>query len=124
MLTLARPNLKLQFDIYHRQIIHGDVMRGLEAMMPIIGHVQIAAVPARNEPGTGELDDKYVFRLLDRLGYRGFVGCEYRPAGKTLDGLGWRRGLAPPVEAAMLLGCIADDLTGATDVALMLSRRA
>jgi len=92
---LARPNLKLQFDIYHRQIIHGDVIRGLEAMMPIIGHIQVASVPERHEPGSGELDDARVFGVLDRLGYGGFVGCEYRPAGKTLDGLGWfpgRRG--------------------------------
>lgn len=86
---LARPNLKLQFDIFHRQIIHGDVIRGLEAMMPIIGHVQTAAVPDRNEPGTGELDDARVFAALDRLGYTGFVGCEYNPKGKTVDGLGW-----------------------------------
>ena len=88
---LARPNLKLQFDIYHRQIIHGDVIRGLEAMMPIIGHIQTASVPERHEPGTGELDDARVFGVLDRLGYDGFVGCEYVPAGKTLDGLGWFR---------------------------------
>ena len=88
---LARPNLKLQFDIYHRQIIHGDVIRGLEAMMPIIGHIQTASVPERHEPGTGELDDTRVFGVLDRLGYDGFVGCEYNPAGKTLDGLGWFR---------------------------------
>lgn len=89
---LNRSNLKLQFDIYHRQIIHGDVTRGLEAMMPIIGHIQTASVPERNEPGTGELDDARIFALLDRLGYGGFVGCEYRPRGKTLDGLSW---LAP-----------------------------
>ena len=86
---LDRPNLKLQFDIYHRQIIHGDVIRGLEAMLPIIGHIQVASVPHRHEPCSGELDDAYVFRALDRLGYGGFVGCEYRPKGKTLDGLGW-----------------------------------
>jgi hydroxypyruvate isomerase len=84
-----RPNLKLQFDIYHRQIIHGDVIRGLEAMMPIIGHIQTASVPGRNEPGTGELDDARVFATLDRLGYKGFVGCEYRPAGETKAGLAW-----------------------------------
>ncbi|MEW6639297.1 MAG: 2-oxo-tetronate isomerase [Pseudomonadota bacterium] len=86
---LARPNLKLQFDIYHRQIIHGDVIRGLEAMMPIIGHIQVASVPERHEPCSGELDDARVFGVLDRLGYAGFVGCEYRPAGNTLEGLGW-----------------------------------
>jgi hydroxypyruvate isomerase len=86
---LGLPRLKLQYDIYHRQILHGDVVKSLEAMMPIIGHVQIASVPARNEPGTGELNDDFVFRRLDDLGYAGFVGCEYRPAGKTLNGLSW-----------------------------------
>ena len=86
---LAWPNLKLQFDIYHRQIMHGDIIRGLEAAFDIVGHVQIASVPGRNEPGTGELDDARIFAALDRLGYDGFVGCEYRPAGRTLDGLAW-----------------------------------
>jgi hydroxypyruvate isomerase len=86
---LGLPGLKLQYDIYHRQILHGDVVKSLEALMPIIGHVQIASVPMRHEPGTGELNDDFVFRRLDELGYAGFVGCEYRPAGKTLDGLTW-----------------------------------
>jgi hydroxypyruvate isomerase len=87
--SIGLPNLKLQYDIYHRQILHGDVMKSLEALLPVIGHIQIASVPARNEPGTGELDDERVFRHLDAIGYSGFVGCEYRPAGKTLDGLSW-----------------------------------
>lgn len=86
---LALPNLKLQFDIYHRQILHGDVIRGVEAAIDIVGHVQIASVPERQEPGTGELADDRIFKTLDRLGYAGFVGCEYRPAGGTLDGLSW-----------------------------------
>lgn len=86
---LGAANLKLQFDIYHRQIIHGDVLTGLKTLMPIIGHVQIAAVPLRNEPGTGELDDLRILTALDALGYNGFVGCEYRPAGGTVAGLGW-----------------------------------
>lgn len=86
---LGRPNLKLQFDIYHRQILRGDVINGLEELMPLIGHVQVASVPGRNEPGTGELDDFAVFAALDRLGYQGFVGCEYRPLGRTEEGLGW-----------------------------------
>ncbi|MBC7282305.1 2-oxo-tetronate isomerase [Hoeflea sp.] len=86
---LGRENIKLQFDIYHRQILCGDVIRGLEDLLPIIGHVQIASVPHRNEPGLGELDDFRVLRALDDLGYQGFVGCEYRPSGATLDGLGW-----------------------------------
>ncbi|MGL4488659.1 MAG: 2-oxo-tetronate isomerase [Rhizobiaceae bacterium] len=88
---LDLPNLKLQFDIYHRQIIHGDVLTGLRQMMPMIGHVQIASVPDRNEPGSGELDDFAVLRALDSLGYPGYVGCEYRPANGTVEGLGWMR---------------------------------
>ena len=88
---LGLPNLKLQYDIYHRQILHGDVMKSLEALLPVTGHVQTASVPKRNEPGTGELDDWRIFRHLDALGYDGYVGCEYRPAGKTLDGLGWMK---------------------------------
>lgn len=83
------PNLKLQFDIYHRQRMRGAVIDGLQAMMPIIGHVQVASTPGRHEPGAGELDDFHVFRALDALGYGGFVGCEYRPAAGTLEGLGW-----------------------------------
>jgi hydroxypyruvate isomerase len=88
-----RPNLKLQFDIYHRQILHGDVVRGLETLMPITGHIQIASVPQRAEPMSGELDDRLVLKTIDRLGYDGFVGCEYRPANGTLAGLGWMRQL-------------------------------
>ena len=65
-------------------------MKSLEQMLPMIGHVQIAAVPHRHEPTTGELDDMRVLTHLDHLGYSGFVGLEYRPAGKTLDGLIWR----------------------------------
>lgn len=90
---LALPNLGLQFDIYHRQILHGDVSRALERLLPIIRHVQIAAVPQRHEPGTGELDDFRLLRLLDGLGYDGFVGCEYRPAGETVAGLDWMKRL-------------------------------
>ena len=86
---LALPNLKLQYDIYHRQILHGDVTNSLEKSLPMTGHIQIASVPNRQEPGTGELDDHRVFQHLDHLGYNGFIGCEYRPAEGTLAGLGW-----------------------------------
>jgi len=89
---LGHANLKLQFDIYHRQIIHGDVLMGLRALMPMVGHIQIASVPRRNEPGTGELNDEMIFSEIDALGYTGFVGCEYRPANGTLEGLGWLNG--------------------------------
>jgi 2-dehydrotetronate isomerase len=86
---LAHPHVRLQFDIYHRQIMHGDVLKGLEELMPITAHVQVASVPKRNEPGTGELDDFRIFSALDELGYQGYVGCEYRPAEETVAGLGW-----------------------------------
>jgi hydroxypyruvate isomerase len=86
---LKIPNLKLQFDIYHCQIIHGDVTMRLREMMPIIGHIQIASIPSRNEPDGEELNYPFLFAELDRLGYAGFVGCEYNPRGKTTDGLAW-----------------------------------
>ena len=86
---LKIPNLKLQFDIFHCQILHGDVTMRLREMMPITGHVQIASVPLRNEPDGEELNFPFLFDELDRLGYKGFVGCEYNPRGKTTDGLGW-----------------------------------
>lgn len=86
---LQIPNLKLQFDVYHCQILHGDVTMRLREMMPIIGHVQIASVPSRHEPDGEELNYPFLFDELDRLGYAGFVGAEYRPRGTTLDGLGW-----------------------------------
>jgi hydroxypyruvate isomerase len=86
---VGSPRLKLQYDIYHRQILHGDVLTSLEAMLPIVGHVQIACVPGRNEPGGGELDDDRILNRLDALGYGGYVGCEYHPAKGTLAGLGW-----------------------------------
>src|SRR5436853_563217 len=82
-------DLKLQFDIYHCQIIHGDVTMRLREAMPIIGHIQIASVPSRNEPDGEELNYPFLFGELDRLGYSGFVGCEYNPRGRTTDGLGW-----------------------------------
>ena len=87
--ALQIPNLKLQFDIYHCQIIHGDVTMRLREMMPIIGHIQIASIPSRNEPDGEELNYPFLFAELDRLGYKGFVGCEYNPRGKTIDGLAW-----------------------------------
>jgi len=91
IVELKIPNLKLQFDIYHCQIIHGDVTMRLREMMPITGHIQIASIPSRNEPDGEELNYTFLFDELDRLGYGGFVGCEYNPRGKTTDGLGWFR---------------------------------
>jgi hydroxypyruvate isomerase len=89
IVELKIPNLKLQFDIYHCQIIHGDVTMRLREMMPVIGHIQIASIPSRHEPDGEELNYPFLFDELDRLGYKGFVGCEYNPRGKTADGLGW-----------------------------------
>ena len=86
---LGAPNLKLQFDLYHCQIIHGDVTTRLRRMLPITGHVQVASVPSRHEPDGEELSYPFLFAELDRLGYDGFVGLEYRPRAGTLDGLGW-----------------------------------
>ncbi len=93
---VGAANLALQFDVYHAQIMVGDVSRRIERLFPRIGHVQIAGVPERHEPDTGEVNYPAVFRLLDRLGYAGWVGCEYRPArgaspGGTSAGLGWLR---------------------------------
>lgn len=81
----------LQFDVYHCQVTEGDITKRMELHMPVIAHIQIADVPARNEPGTGEIAWGYVFRRMDELGYAGWVGCEYRPAGETVAGLGWRK---------------------------------
>ncbi|MBB1251337.1 hydroxypyruvate isomerase family protein [Rhizobium sp. G21] len=86
---IGHPCLRLQFDIYHRQILHGDVLTGLRSLFPLIGHIQTAAVPHRGEPGSGELDDARIFRELDALGYEGYVGCEYRPMAGTTAGLKW-----------------------------------
>jgi hydroxypyruvate isomerase len=87
--TLDADNVRLQFDIYHRQILRGDVTVGLREALPQIGHIQIASIPARNEPDQGELSLPHLFATLEELGYSGWIGCEYRPAGRTEDGLGW-----------------------------------
>lgn len=91
---LGMPNLKLQFDLYHRQIMHGDLTIALRRMLPIIGHIQVASVPERHEPEGGEVNWPFLFEDLDRLAYPGFVGCEYRPRAGTREGLGWFRSFA------------------------------
>jgi hydroxypyruvate isomerase len=83
------PNVLVQMDFYHAQISEGDLATTLRNHIDAIGHVQIASVPARNEPDDGEVNYPFLFRLLDELGYAGWVGCEYRPRGRTEDGLGW-----------------------------------
>jgi hydroxypyruvate isomerase len=88
---VERANVRMQFDVYHQQIMGGDLTRRIERHLPLIGHVQVAAVPSRAEPDEGEVNCPAVLAALDRLGYAGFVGCEYVPRGRTEDGLVWAR---------------------------------
>jgi len=94
MREVGAPNLKMQMDCYHMQIMEGDLAVKLKKYAAHCAHVQVAGVPERHEPDTGEVRYPYLFELMDTLGYDGWVGCEYRPAGKTVDGLGWFRSLA------------------------------
>jgi hydroxypyruvate isomerase len=86
---VGEPNVKLQYDVYHMQIMEGDIARTLERELARIGHVQIADNPGRHEPGTGEINYPFLFGWLDRIGYTGWVSAEYIPAGDTVEGLGW-----------------------------------
>jgi hydroxypyruvate isomerase len=88
---VGQANVKMQFDFYHAQIVGGDLIRRLEKFMPVIGHLQCAAVPSRHEPDEGEINYPAVFEMVDRLGYLGWIGAEYRPRGCTEDGLAWAR---------------------------------
>lgn len=87
--ALGRSNVKVMFDCYHAQISEGDLTRRIEALLPLIGHIQIAGVPARGEPDQGEVAYDRLLRAVDAMGYRGFVGAEYHPQGTVEDGLGW-----------------------------------
>jgi len=86
---IGAANLKVQMDFYHAQIVEGDLSMTFKKYFDGIGHVQIASVPARHEPDEGEVDYRHIFKMLDDAGYAGWVGCEYRPRGKTEDGLIW-----------------------------------
>ena len=86
---LGLANLRVQMDLYHAQIMEGDIATKIRRWLPHIGHIQVAGVPGRHEPDTGELNYEYLFRLLDELKYDGWVGCEYRPAQSTTAGLAW-----------------------------------
>jgi hydroxypyruvate isomerase len=90
---LALTNVKLQFDVFHVAIAEGDVLTKPAAHMPIIGNVQIAAVPSRAEPDEGEIHYPAIFSALERLGYQGWVGCEYVPRGKVEEGLKWMKAM-------------------------------
>ncbi len=87
--AVDRTNVRIQFDFYHCQVSEGDVSRHFTEQLPWIGHVQISDNPGRHEPGTGEINHDWIFDLVDRSGYRGWVGAEYTPAGTTQEGLGW-----------------------------------
>lgn len=91
---VGADNVFLQYDIYHAQRMEGELAATLQKYFPQIRHVQLADNPGRNEPGTGEINYPFLFALLDRLGYDGWIGCEYKPAGTTEAGLGWRQQLA------------------------------
>jgi hydroxypyruvate isomerase len=84
------PNLLLQYDIYHMQRMEGELANTLRANLPLIGHIQLADVPGRHEPGTGEINFPFLCKHLDAIGYTGWVGCEYTPLGDTVAGLAWR----------------------------------
>ncbi|XP_060087630.1 putative hydroxypyruvate isomerase [Heteronotia binoei] len=89
---VGSPHLKLQLDIFHCQIMDGNLTWNLETYFPILGHIQIAQVPARHEPDSpGELDFLYLFQLLESMGYSDYIGCEYAPRGDTVKGLDWLR---------------------------------
>jgi hydroxypyruvate isomerase len=85
------PNLRFQYDIYHMQIMEGDLAPTIEKNLSKIGHMQLADTPGRHEPGSGEINYPFLFQHIDKIGYQGWIGCEYRPAGKTEDGLSWAK---------------------------------
>ena len=82
-------NLYVQYDIYHMQVMEGDLAMTIEKNLPQIAHIQLADNPGRHEPGTGEIDYDFLFAFLDRIGYSGWIGCEYKPATTTDAGLSW-----------------------------------
>jgi len=88
---VGSDNLWLQYDIYHMQIMEGNLARTIEANLPRIGHMQLADNPGRHEPGTGEINYPFLFDWIDRIGYQGWIGCEYNPKAGTVEGLAWAK---------------------------------
>lgn len=86
---VAHPNLFIMYDVYHMQIMEGNLTSTIKKYIDKIEHIQIADVPGRHEPGTGEINYPNLFKFIEEAGYTGFIGCEYRPLGRTEEGLGW-----------------------------------
>ena len=87
----GHPNIKLQYDIYHMQRMEGELTATISTLLPLIGHIQIADNPGRHEPGSGEINYEFLFQHLRNVNYENWIGCEYRPRGKTEDSLGWMK---------------------------------
>lgn len=92
---VGASNLRLQYDVYHMQRMEGELAATIERKLARIGHIQISDNPGRHEPGSGEINFAFLFRHLQRIGYQGWIGCEYNPVGDTTLGLGWRERLLP-----------------------------
>ncbi|HEY6134601.1 MAG TPA: hydroxypyruvate isomerase [Rubrivivax sp.] len=90
---VGADNAFVQYDIYHAQRMEGELAATVQKYLPRIGHIQLADNPGRNEPGSGEINWRFLFAHLDRIGYAGWIGCEYKPAAGTEAGLGWRQQL-------------------------------
>jgi len=88
---VGSDNLKLQYDIYHMQIMEGDLTPTIQANLNVIQHMQLADNPGRHEPGTGEINYPFLFDAIEKMGYQGWIGCEYKPLTATTDGLGWAK---------------------------------
>ena len=86
---VAAGNAFIQYDLFHMQIMEGNLAATIERLLPRIGHLQLADVPGRNEPGTGEINFDFMLRHIDSVGYSGWIGCEYNPRGDTVEGLKW-----------------------------------
>lgn len=91
---VGAPNLLFQYDIYHMQVMEGDLANTLATNLDRIGHLQLADNPGRHEPGTGEINYPFLFEHIDKIGYDGWIGCEYKPATETLEGLGWLKAMS------------------------------
>ena len=90
---VGSDNLYIQYDIYHAQRMEGELSKTLEKNITKIAHIQLADNPGRHEPGTGEINYAYLFKLIDKIGYAGWIGCEYKPSNQTESGLGWIKAL-------------------------------